>query len=109
MTSDSNCDYSADNKHYDKMTDYSRFGIPSREWQEHVEKFGPAPDTPIGKMPAVAIQQSTNASREEVSAQQMKAEGKNWAIANCDSELKTDMEFRSLLQSRNADYSHTRT
>ena len=45
------------------------------EWNEHVEKYGPAPETPIGKMSALAIQRSTNAGREEASAKQMKIEG----------------------------------
>ncbi|KAE9369788.1 hypothetical protein N431DRAFT_381125 [Stipitochalara longipes BDJ] len=57
------------------MADFSSFGYPSREWQEHVAKYGPAPETPIGKMPALAIQRSTNAGREEASAKQMKVEG----------------------------------
>ncbi|KAN0102075.1 alpha/beta-hydrolase [Hyaloscypha variabilis] len=57
------------------MADFSKFGYPSREWQEHVAKYGPAPEAPIGKVPALAIQRSTNAGREEASAKQMKIEG----------------------------------
>jgi hypothetical protein len=59
------------------MADFSRFATPSKEWQEHVEKYGPVPETPVGKMPAVAIQRSTNARREEVSAKYMKTEGEH--------------------------------
>jgi acetyl esterase/lipase len=58
------------------MADFSKFGYPSREWQEHVAKYGPAPETSVGKVPALAIQRSTNAGREEASAKQMKIEGK---------------------------------
>jgi hypothetical protein len=109
MTSDLNCNNSTDNEHYDKMADFSRFGIPSREWLEHIEKFGPAPETPVGKTSALAIQRSTNADREEISAQQMKTEGRNWAILNYILDFRTDIEVRSLLQGRNSDSSHPRT
>lgn len=59
------------------MANFSRFGSPSKEWQEHVEKYGPPPETPISKMSTLAIQRSTNAGREETSAKQMKTEGEN--------------------------------
>jgi hypothetical protein len=57
------------------MAEFSRFGNPSQEWQEHVERYGPPPDVPIGKVPAVTIQKSTNKSRDEASEKQMKDEG----------------------------------
>jgi hypothetical protein len=59
------------------MANFSRFGSLSEEWQQHVEKYGPPPETPIGKMSTLAIQRSTNAGREETSAKQMKTEGEN--------------------------------
>lgn len=60
---------------HNKMADFSRFGKPSKEWQDHVEKYGATPEVPVGKMTAVAIQKSVNAGREELSAKQMKDEG----------------------------------
>jgi hypothetical protein len=63
------------------MANFSRFAAPSKEWQEHVDKYGPAPETPISKMPVVAIQRSTNAHREEMSAKDMKTEGERSILA----------------------------
>jgi hypothetical protein len=57
------------------MADFSRFGNPSKEWQDHVEKYGPPPEVPIGKVPAVSIQRSTNQGRDEISEKLMKEEG----------------------------------
>lgn len=79
------------------MTDFSRFGYPSTEWEDHVEKYGPPPETPIGKMSAVAIQRSTNAGREEASAQQMMAEGENCTFTLLSPSFRTEIAFRSLI------------
>jgi hypothetical protein len=66
------------------MANFSRFGSLSEEWQQYVEKYGPPLETPIGKMSTLAIQRSTNAGREELSAKQMKTEGEN-RLQTCNS------------------------
>lgn len=90
------------------MADFSRFGTPSKEWQDHVEKYGPPPDVPIGKVPAVAIQKSTNKIRDEASEKQMKDEGK-WQPLISSFIFKSDMISRSFLQGRDSDGPYPRT
>lgn len=57
------------------MADYSRFANSTEEWEEHIAKYGKAPEVPVGQMSAQEIQRTVNSGREQLAEQQMIDEG----------------------------------
>ncbi|KAE9374237.1 alpha/beta-hydrolase [Stipitochalara longipes BDJ] len=62
------------------MTDFSEFANIPKEWQCHVEEHGLPLPAPIGEIPPVVIQKSTNDGREEASRLQILEEGLSSAV-----------------------------
>ena len=57
------------------MTDYSRFADSTKEWEEHIEKYGKAPEVPVGSMIPLEIQRTINSGREQLAEKQILDEG----------------------------------
>jgi hypothetical protein len=57
------------------MADFSRFGTPSKEWNDYAEKYGLPLQLARPGLNPVALQKSTNEGRETDSARRMREEG----------------------------------